>query len=856
MSATGNRDGVVARGCFRYTGAALIGTLLIALMPMPAHAWIGRADYAEVQVVVPDDATPGERLAADEFAAYWTRTTGAQPEIVGAPGAGPVVWIGARGAPERIVDPRELSDLGTDGFLIRTRQDEDPSIVIAGGGELGTQFGVYAFFEDYMGVRRLTADVTHIPASPPSRIPDIDITSVPAFAYRSTDYVAPWADTNFPRMLRLHPPEWGLFGHTAYELLPPEKYLQSNPEYYAQVSGRTVAPEGFDWRDPAARVGKEDRLGQLNFAHPEVAAAIVAELRARIDAAPQARFWSVSQMDWGNPDTSELSRAIDEREGGPSGSLLTCVNRVAEALAEPYPQVIIETLAHEWSQRPPRFLRPRENVAIRITTKRCDCSTPLDDSDAPANAAFVKDLRAWASRTDNLHVWDFAANLRCFLTPHPNIHTLQPNMQLYAANGVRGVHVQGAPTVGGEFAELRTYLISKLLWDPSIDCEARIDEFLRLYYQEAAPFIRAYLKLITERVRLDEAFVGVYDAAPWMDYETVEAADELFRRALDAVKSDEVRRRVALAHLPVKFAALDAPPKVRYSRTKFIVERPPSPTLDQFIAQLQELGVTLAAPGRPAVYVAELVGGSTPPRYRELALERLENQQFSIWVVPEASGSLLRWQVRDQGIDLLNGYATLGVLPGAMQDWTYRPGGVEGPVARSYEIARRSLESITLRAAAPNGLVVERRVLLERGSSELRIELTLSNPTTEPIAPGIRLRPEFHAPGSDPPEIWVDDGDRWTRLNADASRGDRVGSGEIDPRDYRRWAVWLPGLRLSVTNGFNGSDLQRLQYAFDLRSRSPYVTLELVVSDEPVVPGGTRTVVTTYEVSSKQPDRL
>ena len=38
------------------------------------------------------------------------------------------------------------------------------TIAIAGGRPRGTLYGVYTFLEDYLGVRFLTADHTHVPA--------------------------------------------------------------------------------------------------------------------------------------------------------------------------------------------------------------------------------------------------------------------------------------------------------------------------------------------------------------------------------------------------------------------------------------------------------------------------------------------------------------------------------------------------------------------------------------------------------------------------------------------------------------------------------------------------------------------
>ena len=41
-------------------------------------------------------------------------------------------------------------------------------------------------------------------------------------------------------------------------------------------------------------------------------------------------------------------------------------------------------------------------------------------------------------------------------------------------------------STGGELAELKTHIITKLLWDPNLDSAALFTEFLQGYYGAAA----------------------------------------------------------------------------------------------------------------------------------------------------------------------------------------------------------------------------------------------------------------------------------------------------------------------------------------------------------------------------------
>ncbi len=55
--------------------------------------------------------------------------------------------------------------------------------------------------------------------------------------------------------------------------------------------------------------------------------------------------------------------------------------------------------------------------------------------------------------------------------------------------------------------EIRTYLISKLLWDVTADVNKIIDEFITGYYGKAAPYIKQYYTLNEQAVNKKTALI-------------------------------------------------------------------------------------------------------------------------------------------------------------------------------------------------------------------------------------------------------------------------------------------------------------------------------------------------------------
>jgi hypothetical protein len=67
------------------------------------------------------------------------------------------------------------------------------------------------------------------------------------------------------------------------------------------------------------------------------------------------------------------------------------------------------------------------------------------------------------------------------LQPLPNYYSLGENIRWFAQHGVRGVFEEGPGLMqgdGSDLEELKDYVMAEMLWDPTLDPEALITEFL------------------------------------------------------------------------------------------------------------------------------------------------------------------------------------------------------------------------------------------------------------------------------------------------------------------------------------------------------------------------------------------
>ena len=424
-------------------------------------------------IVIPENPTEVEQKAGDELQYYLYKMSGVKIPLVkdSEPPVQKEICLGNTNRVQNLPVPKD--SLKTDGFTVFTQNEK---LFIVGGSEKGTLYGVHGFLEDELGFRQYTSEVRHIPERNNISIPkNLENTQIPVFDFREVMYT----DAYEPLFQNWHKldthggenGEWGFWCHSFQTLVPSEKYGETHPEYYALVNGR---------RQPAS---------QLCLTNEEVFKIAVKNLRKAIEEKPEALYWSVSQNDNQNYCRCKKCTAIDKEEGTPMGSMLRFVNRVAEQ----FPDKVISTLAYQYTRSLPKITRPRENVNIMLCSIECARDLPINED--PTSSSFCKDVEDWGSVTDNIILWDYVIQFKNLVSPFPNLHVLKPNLAYLADNQVSAMFQQGNREVGGEFAELRAYMIAKLLWNPYQDDEAIMDDFLNGYYKEAGNYLKKYIKM-------------------------------------------------------------------------------------------------------------------------------------------------------------------------------------------------------------------------------------------------------------------------------------------------------------------------------------------------------------------------
>ncbi len=532
-------------------------------------------------VFIPEDAPAPVRYAARELAAYAGRMDGAAHAVSAGPGEGVAV--------------RLLLDGQGEGAFSLTVDAQGARLTA--DSPAGAVYGAYALLED-MGCRFFAPDCEIVPAGPVV-LPAGTREEKPAFAVREL-FWREAMDGAFAVKLRLNSarstitPEQGgramfyNFSHTFDRLVPVAQWFDTHPEYFSMVDGRRL----------------RERT-QLCLTNPDVLRLCVEGVRRWARENPAYDIFSVAMNDWYHPCQCPACRAVDEEEGSGAGTMIRFVNAVADAVAEEFPHIKIHTFAYLYCRKPPRLVRPRPNVIVRLCSieccfahpiDRCGCETGGVDVQGGFSArfhgraqdvsSFLRDLRGWSQICENLYIWDYTTNYANYLQPFPNLSVLRDNLRLFRSAGVRGVFEQGNFSLGraSALAQLKIYLLGKLLWNPDADDAALTEAFVSGYYGPAAAPMSEYVRLWREAA--GDCHAGLYDApdAPYLTQDVLAAAERLLGEAERRAQGKEpYAQRVAREALSVRYVRLAQSEPGAPGRAEAV---------DAFGRDLERLGVT------------------------------------------------------------------------------------------------------------------------------------------------------------------------------------------------------------------------------------------------------------------------
>lgn len=467
----------------------------------------------KVTVVYSEGASESLIAAADFMAATIDRmsgSSGVRTAVKEGGESGFSIYVG-RAANSALID---LSDVKDDGYKLEIKPE---GIYIVGKTDDATRNGIYDFLETHLECMYVSPENTYVPLCPTVKLALEEKTVNPTITWRKV-YQYESVQNGWYERLKMNGTivkegensielynEWGTWCHSSFEFVPPEKYFDEHPEYYAKFLGK---------RRYQFNVLGRTFPTHLCYTNEEVYQIAEAELVKRIEANPEVKFWDFSIMDtYFATCRCKECKKFNKEAGSEMGTLLAFLNRLADAIRDDYPDVYLSTLAYQRVKNPPKNMKCAPNLCINVCAFPGTQSYPYStEGGIKASREFAERVVEWGKICDNILVWDYVVNFTHLKLPFPNFEFQKENLEFYLENNIRFVFHQGSREPMDENAEMRTYLLSRQLWDKDVDLLALAKKYVAVVYGDAAGLVEEYMDTANAAMIESGADLSLYDS--------------------------------------------------------------------------------------------------------------------------------------------------------------------------------------------------------------------------------------------------------------------------------------------------------------------------------------------------------
>ena len=535
----------------------------------------GKSDYAIVYPV----RAKACRFAANELQKYVQQATGVTLPVISDEKLmfdvnAQYISLGKTSLLEQANLRFDYSTLKPDGFFVNR---VGSVLFIDGNTEKSVVYGAYDFLEQQVGVRFVATNSDYVPKVNEVKLPSWNKISNPAFNGRSYYDMSTNHDKELCVKMRMShgmmdiPEEMGgnfgwadtiISNHNSIIYVDPKKYpLEKYPQFYSTRRGEI---RDICWTYGITDDGKLDE----NILESPIRVAIESLKGYVKNSKPSSRYFMFAQMDGGEEGTAcqcERCRAMTKKYMR-SGVAIRFVNILAEEIQKWADaelngrKVDVVTFAYAYTNDAPvKFVngkyelldptvKPRDNVIIRLA--RIGASYYYPYNDLRQEKETTDFFEQWVTVHNRFFIWSYHSDWRNTFDLASNIHMWNQQLHYLQDIGVEDIFMlgeyRGIPMYK---TSLETYIASRMLWNIDIDIEAKVLEFHRLYFGEAAyPYVNEYVDRHTACIHTGYAngtlkfggtiFTKEATAAENFPLEFVLEQEERIQKAIQATRED------------------------------------------------------------------------------------------------------------------------------------------------------------------------------------------------------------------------------------------------------------------------------------------------------------------------------
>lgn len=542
----------------------------------------------KLKIIIPENASFQENFAADELVFFLNEIAGVEGIITNDCnniGNLPFISLGYTDAYLKNVGELNLADtLTDDGYKIVVKGG---NAYVCGGAGQGSIFGAYRLLKEWFNLEIYT-ETCYTFDKKPLVFNDLVIVDKPDLPMRTLGMYPVHLEKRAPGTgnkrycyrLRLRQMDegWGINNHSYFRVVPPAKYKDEHPDWY------------------------NEKVTQLCLTNEGLIAEYVNNMKKIIEDNPEDRLFMFGQEDTLDCCTCPKCTELMNKYNGFSGLVLIFANRIAKELnewlkvAHPERKVYFFTFAYHFSIVPPvkkiaenvyeplfPDIKFEENIGVLIAPLLSSATYALNDPrayvslcqsyrcDAEKRLPLIDCFKGWRSIVNHIAVWTYNHNFYDYMTPIPMWGNFEQNFKFMKEMNAIHVFVEAGCTVQSNFAPMKVYVCSNLMWNNNLNENELIDKFMAVYYEGAQKELKDYFNFIHEHAKWmkdtydrEQIFVH-FDDDPNLRYldkrfwpkDVLIKCIEYFDNALKNNLSDTVKDRVLIESLPAKFSLVE-----------------------------------------------------------------------------------------------------------------------------------------------------------------------------------------------------------------------------------------------------------------------------------------------------------
>ncbi len=551
-------------------------------------------DVTEYKVIISGLATESEKFAASELVSYVEQITGVTLEYTNDMGYtdDKIISVGETDFLSSSDVFLDKNALGADGFILKTKGQ---ALIICGGSERGTIYGVYDFLEYHLGVKFLTDEYTYIPSADKAKVYACDRTEIPAFEYRV--YLDQNAFYNKNAKFNVQSRFTSEYLQIPDNMGGNIKWFQDRPThnslFWAQVEkyvrGGKIAEEyihafandgtnivtagvgGGEYTTYAPDLCFTDGInedGSISLTAPNgtptaIAMCIEGMKEVIRNDTGENNYYMFGQNDYAHRPCL-CARCIEAaKKYEDSGILFRFVNALAREIEKFVIEEGIEreikivTFAYSWTAFAPvtkdaegnivvldETCIPEDNVVVRLAPIGANHFYAYEH-EAQDNTNYGSEyMKEWATIADDFMMWEYTSYYSRWYYFYPTVSSWHDKLVTARDMGISYLMYQSTFLESTIYQTvLERYIGAKMFWNPEYDVNEIIEDFHKHYFGEiAAPYVTEYIDVMTEAcyTRLENNACNAQQALYYFDKGLLTSVISRLDKAISEIDASEL----------------------------------------------------------------------------------------------------------------------------------------------------------------------------------------------------------------------------------------------------------------------------------------------------------------------------